>query len=633
MVARIDGAATLGEGDRGEDVRTLQELLAAHGRSLATDGVFGSQTRRELESFQADTGLEVTGTTTPTTWGRLVVTVREGDRGVAVRAVQRRIGVTPDGVFGAGTRGAVEQFQSAHRLDADGIVGSKTWQALLRVEGTPASPTPAPTPTPEPTSTTDATAPTPEPIPRTRSPQATAPDPAIPAGAIELRLAGSVGRGGSNRSEDVIAVKQRLVDLGYDWLTADADVDAETIATIRLFQSIVAGRHSVGGDGRIDVDRSTHRWLRARNAPRWTRQPVGSPTGSEGYYNVEVAEQHDDDHDYGTDWLARTLRDAGRAYQDRYRTATPSSPPITVNDAARPRGGDTPDHAGHETGLSADLRLPRTDGGAGGITVGDEGYDRDAMRAMLRAIREQPMVSRILFNDPELVDDGLCTRHAGHDDHAHVEIAPRIPDVHGRTLNATYERAIADFGGSVVDPTGYPMTVDGFARYLDDTGVEHFTASEMTTPNHRDVAARLGYEVFLPPHGWWPRGAALALLADRLRDLVAESVAMRNWYRPQPYNDHPTVGGSTESDHIIAAGVDLDYRSAAAYSTAVEELRRLQRTEPWLELSLGEYGRATHVGIASPNGQRTWRTTGTDGGTTVRPPDTGSDAPHGPPDR
>ena len=37
-----------------------------------------------------------------------------------------------DGVFGHGTQVAVEQFQAANNLGVDGVVGKKTWEALLK---------------------------------------------------------------------------------------------------------------------------------------------------------------------------------------------------------------------------------------------------------------------------------------------------------------------------------------------------------------------------------------------------------------------------------------------------------------------------------------------------------------------
>jgi hypothetical protein len=51
-------------------------------------------------------------------------------RGSAVRLLQRRLGISADGVFGPGTARAVRRFQRAHGLTADGIVGPGTWSAL-----------------------------------------------------------------------------------------------------------------------------------------------------------------------------------------------------------------------------------------------------------------------------------------------------------------------------------------------------------------------------------------------------------------------------------------------------------------------------------------------------------------------
>ena len=58
-----------------------------------------------------------------------------GDRGPAVAELQRRLNargpaLTVDGLFGAQTRGAVLALQSAHHLEADGIVDAPTWQLL-----------------------------------------------------------------------------------------------------------------------------------------------------------------------------------------------------------------------------------------------------------------------------------------------------------------------------------------------------------------------------------------------------------------------------------------------------------------------------------------------------------------------
>ena len=58
------------------------------------------------------------------------VTLRVGDRGAAVKRLQKALGVVEDGAFGPRTLEAVEEFQGAHRLPVDGVVGKRTWEAL-----------------------------------------------------------------------------------------------------------------------------------------------------------------------------------------------------------------------------------------------------------------------------------------------------------------------------------------------------------------------------------------------------------------------------------------------------------------------------------------------------------------------
>lgn len=58
------------------------------------------------------------------------VTLRKGDRGPAVAAVQRKLRLGADGVFGPLTDRAVRRFQRRKGLDADGIVGPITRRAL-----------------------------------------------------------------------------------------------------------------------------------------------------------------------------------------------------------------------------------------------------------------------------------------------------------------------------------------------------------------------------------------------------------------------------------------------------------------------------------------------------------------------
>jgi hypothetical protein len=60
-------------GDRGPEVRILQEQLNEHGAGLVVDGVFGRNTHAAVMAFQAANGLEIDGLVGRETWRALGV--------------------------------------------------------------------------------------------------------------------------------------------------------------------------------------------------------------------------------------------------------------------------------------------------------------------------------------------------------------------------------------------------------------------------------------------------------------------------------------------------------------------------------------------------------------------------------
>ena len=72
---------------------------------------------------------EVPATTIPAFPGQ----IKPGDKGEAVKQVQKALGLLADGDYGPATKKAVVAFQDNHdNLDSNGIVGPKTWNELMK---------------------------------------------------------------------------------------------------------------------------------------------------------------------------------------------------------------------------------------------------------------------------------------------------------------------------------------------------------------------------------------------------------------------------------------------------------------------------------------------------------------------
>jgi cell wall-associated NlpC family hydrolase len=123
-------AKPLKRGAEGARVAKIQRWLG-----VASDGIFGSGTKRAVKRFQRSHGLTADGIVGPATWGALKSSRARrastgGGKRSAVVLLQRELGIAADGIFGPGTESAVKSFQRGHGLTADGIVGPATWSAL-----------------------------------------------------------------------------------------------------------------------------------------------------------------------------------------------------------------------------------------------------------------------------------------------------------------------------------------------------------------------------------------------------------------------------------------------------------------------------------------------------------------------
>jgi hypothetical protein len=231
-------------------------------------------------------------------------------------------------------------------------------------------------------------------------------------------------------------------------MVIDSNYDADLAKIIELFQALVRGRRAIGidgdsacdlpsprpvVDGSIDRKGLAERWLWAANVPTWSELESGH-----GYENADVAtdNKHDFEHDYGSSFLKIAIREAGRYYMRNHwwKNLTAAQQAnhavIRTNDASWPQGGATDEHAGHETGLDADIRVPAKDGTAPiGLTIGSTTtYDRATARAICQAFASRPDVQRIRFNDPTICAGSNPVPRVistpDHNTHMHVDVCP-----------------------------------------------------------------------------------------------------------------------------------------------------------------------------------------------------------------
>jgi len=119
----------LKQGMAGAPVKRLQEKLG-----IDADGIFGGGTKQAVMDFQKANGLAVDGIAGPDTFTAMglqeLVLLRVGSRGTAVKKLQESLGIGADGIYGNGTKKAVEEYQKANGLDADGMAGPTTLASM-----------------------------------------------------------------------------------------------------------------------------------------------------------------------------------------------------------------------------------------------------------------------------------------------------------------------------------------------------------------------------------------------------------------------------------------------------------------------------------------------------------------------
>lgn len=216
-------------------------------------------------------------------------------------------------------------------------------------------------------------------------------------------LTGSVGARARNRPKDVANV-QKLLNQWFDdiaftkLLLEDGLVGRLTLLAIVEFQGRVVGMEEP--DARVDPGGLTWRTL---NMSSLTLKILSR--GGAGYYTYGKDEKR-----FATSKTIASIQELVLAMERMDIT-------IGIGNISLKTGGQMPPHTSHQRGVDVDIRPMRIDQRKIGVTIHSDDYSRSKTRKLVRQIRRDKNLEKILFNDTEIAG---VRSHAGHDNHLHV---------------------------------------------------------------------------------------------------------------------------------------------------------------------------------------------------------------------
>ena len=125
-VGSIDGLTKHGTRTREEIYNAFTQYIKAGGKVVSGLLVRRTEERNLFNSRAYHNGNASKEVFTIST------NIKKGATGNLVKMVQAVVGAKIDGVFGANTELKIREWQASHNLTVDGIVGSKTWSAMIK---------------------------------------------------------------------------------------------------------------------------------------------------------------------------------------------------------------------------------------------------------------------------------------------------------------------------------------------------------------------------------------------------------------------------------------------------------------------------------------------------------------------
>ena len=137
------------------------------------------------------------------------------------------------------------------------------------------------------------------------------------------------------------------------------------------------------------------------------------PANDKGYTTYN----NDGNDHYGTAHTIKALQTISAKWNETH----PESK-LQIGDISKKGGGHLAPHGSHRKGIDADIRPFRKDGKLAPLNaVADpQNFDRDKTREFIKLVKKLYPNTVILFNDKQLINEGLTKKWKGHDNHLHI---------------------------------------------------------------------------------------------------------------------------------------------------------------------------------------------------------------------